>query len=59
MRNNDTNTNIQMYLSNLFNFIIITAMIIIHIIINLRKELITCHPLNATYPNLPLIFINI
>lgn len=35
------------------------AMIIIHIIINLRKELITCHPLNATYPNLALIFINI
>lgn len=48
MRNNDTNPNIQMYLPNLFNFIIIT-MIIIHIIINL----------NATYPNLPLIFINI
>lgn len=40
MRNNDTNTNIQMYLPNLFNFIIITAMIIIHIIINLRKEFI-------------------
>lgn len=39
MRNNDTNTNIQMYLPNLFNFIIIT-MIIIHIIINLRKEFI-------------------
>lgn len=58
MRNNDTNTNIQMYLPNLFNFIIITI-IIIHIIINLRKELITCHPLNATYPNLALIFINI